>query len=357
MKLSGPASFPILAFALIVSVAFFGCSSAPEPEAGGEPGESSSAAEEPLGDSIELDGEPVARVNGVPIFESELDQYVEQQRAQLAQQGRRLDEEQQLILREQVLGGLINREVLLQEATELGLEAQPAAVESQLADIRSNFESDQAYESALETQGLREEELRENIEVQLTIDRLVQREVYSEVEVSEEEMRAFYDENPQFFEQSATVEASHILIQTEGLNEQQRAEALERAEEIREEVADGADFHEVAREESEGPSAPDGGRLGSFERGQMVAPFEEAAFSLETGEISEVVETQFGYHIILVTDRSEGGTQPFSEAEEQIRQFLMQERNNEALESYVNRLRADSEIEILRDDLEAPEAD
>jgi peptidyl-prolyl cis-trans isomerase C len=172
------------------------------------------------------------------------------------------------------------------------------------------------------------------------------------VEVTQEEKEAFYEENAQLFQQSASVDASHILITTQGLSEEEKEEALQRAEEIREEVAGDADFHEVAREESEGPSASNGGRLGSFQRGQMVPAFEEAAFNLEPGEISEVVETQFGYHIILVTNKSEGQTQSFEEAEAQIQQYLLEQQNNEALQSYVEGLRAEAEVEVLLGELE-----
>lgn len=322
------------------------------PESDGE-----AAGGESSGEPIEIGDEPVARVNGVPIFQSDLDRFVEDNRRRLAQQGRQLSEEDQLMLREQVLGGLINREVLLQEAADLGLEPSESAVDGQMSNIRGQFDSDEAFQNALEQQNLTETALRENIRVQLAIDRLVQQEVTGGIEITEEDKRDFYENNPQLFGEGATVEASHILIQTQGLSEDERADALARAEELREEVAGGADFHEVAEAESEGPSAANGGRLGSFQRGQMVPAFEEAAFSMEPGEISEVVETQFGYHIILVTDKSEGSTRSYEAAEQQIEQYLTQQENNQALESYVNRLRAGAEVEILYDEVEAPVVD
>jgi peptidyl-prolyl cis-trans isomerase C len=347
--------FSPLLFIFVGLLALFvaSCGSTPEEvEETGEPVETASEEESSRGDAIEIAEEPVARVNGAPIFQTELQRFVENNRRQMAQQGRELSEEDLVMLREQVLGGLINREVLLQQAGELGLSAQEAAVETQLGNIRSQFDSDEAYENALAGQNLTEEELRDNIEVQLSIDRLLQQEVYSQVEVTQEEKQEFYEENQQLFQQPASVDASHILISTQGLDEEAKAEALDRAEEIREDVVGGADFHETARELSEGPSASNGGRLGSFQRGQMVPAFEEAAFNLAPGEISEVVETQFGYHIILVTDKSEGRTQSFDEAEAQIQQYLLQQQNNEALQSYVERLRANAEVEILLDELE-----
>lgn len=353
--------FSPLLFIFVTLLAFgvTSCGSTPEEvEETGEPVEASgesSGSGEGGSEEIEIADEPVARVNGAPIFQTELERFVENNRRQMAQQGRELSEQDLVMLREQVLGGLINREVLLQQAGELGLEAQEAAVETQLANIRSQFGSEEEYQNALEGQNLSEVELRDNIQVQLTIDRLLQQEVYSNVEVTQEEKQSFYDDNKQLFQQPESVDASHILITTQGLDEEAKAEALDRAEDIREDVVGGADFHETAREQSEGPSASNGGRLGSFQRGQMVPAFEEAAFNLEPGEISDVVETQFGYHIILVTDKSDGSTQSFDEAEAQIQQYLLQQQNNEALQSYVERLRADSEVEILLDELEEEE--
>ena len=351
----------ILPLLILLSLVLFGCGSTPEPE---ESSEAEPEAEEIVvqdesegdsagsGDRIEVADEPVARVNGVPIFQSELDRYVDDNRRRFAQQGRQLSEQDQVMLREQVLGGLINREVLLQQANELGYLASQGAVDEQITDIRGQFPNDEAFRNALAEQNLTEVELRDNIEVQLAIDALLQQEVFPNVEITEEEKREFFQENQQLFGQPATVDASHILIQTEGLSEEEKESALQRAEELRDEVVGGADFHQVAREESEGPSASNGGRLGSFQRGQMVPPFAEAAFALEPGEISEVVETQFGYHIILVTDRSEGSTRNFEEAEQRIEQYLAQQENNEAVQSYVNRLRADAEVEILSNEVE-----
>lgn len=365
-------SAPLLIFMAFATVTFLGsCGSTPE-AADEETGEATAGAEttetggestdgevsaDPAGDSIEIGDEPVARVNGVPIFQSELDRFVEDNRRRLAQEGRQLNDEDQVMLREQVLGGLINREVLLQEAAELGLEATEPAIESQMANIRGQFDSDEAFREALEQQNLSETALRDNIRVQLAIDRLVQQEVSANIEITEEDKRTFYENNQQLFGQGATVEASHILIQTQGLSEDEQTDARTRAEAIREDVVGGADFHEVAQEQSEGPSAANGGRLGSFQRGQMVPAFEEAAFAMEPGEISEVVESQFGYHIILVTDKSEGSTQSYDAAEQQIEQYLTQQENNEALQSYVNRLRADAEVEILYDEVEEPLSD
>ena len=225
--------FSPLLFIFVTLLAFgvTSCGSTPEEvEETGEPVEASgesSGSGEGGSEEIEIADEPVARVNGAPIFQTELERFVENNRRQMAQQGRELSEQDLVMLREQVLGGLINREVLLQQAGELGLEAQEAAVETQLANIRSQFGSEEEYRSALEGQNLSEEELRDNIQVQLTIDRLLQQEVYSNVEVTQEEKQSFYEDNQQLFQQPESVDASHILITTQGLDEEAKAEALE----------------------------------------------------------------------------------------------------------------------------------
>jgi peptidyl-prolyl cis-trans isomerase C len=158
-------------------------------------------------------------------------------------------------------------------------------------------------------------------------------------------MRSFYEENPQYFEQPEQVAARHIILTTQGITDEAEL-AAKRAEleEIRQEIADGADFATVARERSEGPSASSGGDLGQFGRGQMVPEFEEAAFSLEPGELSGIVETQFGYHILQVTDRIPGRTESYEDAKENIRTFVTEQERNVAAQRYLGNLRSDAEI-------------
>ena len=152
---------------------------------------------------------------------------------------------------------------------------------------------------------------------------MIESEVFSEIAITDGEIEDFYTSNTAYCETGESVTASHILIAVESEDtDEEKEEALSKIEAIRQEIVDGADFAEVAKEKSEGPSGPRGGSLGTFTRGQMVEPFEEAAFALEPGELSDIVLTRFGYHIILVEGKTASSTRPLNEVSDQIRQYL-----------------------------------
>ncbi|MDR3305417.1 MAG: peptidylprolyl isomerase [Clostridiales Family XIII bacterium] len=147
--------------------------------------------------------------------------------------------------------------------------------------------------------------------------------------ITDEEAQAYYDANPTYFTTPFSVSASHILITDADHTDENRA----KIEDILAKAKAGEDFAELAAEYSDDSSAASGGDLGSFGAGEMVPEFEEAAFALEAGEISDVVETEFGYHIIKLTDRQEESVQPFDEAKESIVNYLQGQRASENIES------------------------
>lgn len=154
-------------------------------------------------------------------------------------------------------------------------------------------------------------------------------ETVKNVEVTEEEMKAFYEENLTHFEKGATVSAKHILVKEE-----------EKCQEILEEILGGKVFEEAAQQYSTCPSGQKGGDLGEFGKGQMVKEFEEAAFSAEIGHVVGPVKTQFGYHLIKVEAKTEASAAPFEEVQEQIRRNLVQQKQNKAYADKVAELKA-----------------
>ncbi|MCF8061101.1 MAG: SurA N-terminal domain-containing protein, partial [Deltaproteobacteria bacterium] len=144
------------------------------------------------------------------------------------------------------------------------------------------------------------------------------------VQVSDEEMRAYYEDNLDRYKVKKQVKARHILFRLpEDASEEKEKEVRERAREIHEQAKAEGDFAELARTHSEGPTADEGGELGYFSSGEMVKPFEEAAFNMEPGEISDLVRTQFGFHIIKVEDVREARTKPLEEVRDEIRENLL----------------------------------
>ena len=291
----------------------------------------------------------VATVNGEPIPRAEFDRIVAAQlhQGRFAAEGQ-VAPERRAAVRQQVLEALITQRVLLQRAAAAGVQVEPEAVDAMIDEVQRQFPTEQEFLIVLGEQGLTPQDFRLELENQLKIERLIDREVDSDVSVTDEEVRAFYDQNPRSFEQGEQVAARHILFTSDTLEtEAERAAAGRRLAAIRADIVAGADFGDMAREHSQGPSGPSGGDLGVFGRGQMVAEFEAVAFGLAVGEVSEVFETAFGFHIVQVTDRIEAVTIGFDEAEPRIVEFLLERGRNEAAGRYVAELRADAQVETF----------
>lgn len=246
--------------------------------------------------------------------------------------------------RERKLDGLIEQELLKQEAENrdisLDEEKKEEIFQNQLENIKQqNNMSEEELLEALSQQGIEsledyKEQFLSRNEDNLLINAL-REEVLSDIEVSDEEAEEYYEENKDQYEHDEQVEASHILLEDE-----------EKAEELIAEIDEGASFGEMAKEHSTGPSAENEGELGYFSRGDMVPDFEDAAFELDVGEITEEpVETEHGFHIIKVTDKRDAGTTSFEDAKEDIKQQIQGERQQDEWEQFVENLKEDAEIE------------
>lgn len=317
--------------------------------AGGNREQEAEQESQPSGEAQEIAiDDAVARVNGELVSRQEFDDVVESNIARYEyQSGQSFDAGQRPQLERQVLTGLITRTILEQEAADLGISVSDERFAETLDQFTEQFPNEEAYQLALEEQGFTEDEFEGELRRQMLIEELIRTQVYDQIEISDEDLRSFYDENAQFFEQPEQVAARHIIFTTQGVDEAGRAELANELEGIRAEIVGGADFAEMAREHSQGPSAADGGNLCVFGRGQMVPAFEETAFALEVGEVSEVIETQFGYHIVQVTERIPAQTQSFEDSRERIRQFLTEEERNTSAQAYVQELRGAAEVEEL----------
>src|SRR3712207_2363338 len=202
-----------------------------------------------------------------------------------------------------------------------------------------DVDRDAAFEGALQQAGLTEEQLRQQIREQLPVQE-VQERVAGAAGPSQEEVERFYEENKAAqFTTPQTRCARHILF-----NKDQR----DRAEEVKDQLEDGGDFAQLAKEFSQDPgSAEQGGDLGCLGRGETVPNFEDAVFGAEQGEILGPVETEFGYHVIEVTDVREESTQPLSEVEAQIREQLTAEAQSEEFATWVQRQREQRDVRYL----------
>lgn len=248
----------------------------------------------------------------------------------------------------QVLNQEISSELLFQESRKLDIKDLDKQVEAKIAQVKNGFPDREKYAKQLGSIGLDEKTFADSIRRDIFIANLVNTKIVPTISVSDEEIKKFYDQNPAKFRQEEQVRASHILI---GVDAKAGAEvkkaARDKAEKLRSELVNGADFATLARENSTCPSSKQGGDLGFFTKGKMVPPFEQAAFALKPGELSTVVESQLGYHLIKVVEHKKAETIQFPAARNKIEEYLKAQKTNLAVEVFVGELRKNAKVEVL----------
>lgn len=290
----------------------------------------------------------VAVVNGQNITTATLNSEIKGIMARLEAQGRKLGEAEQASLKEATLEKLVKLELLRQESKKAGITVGSADIDRELDGVRKGFADDKAMAKALAEAGVSEAELRKQIGNNLVIQKFINAKFKSNVQVTEQEVKAFYNGNQDKFSQPELVHARHILIAskaTEPKEERERKRA--KLGQLKKQIKGGADFAELAKQSSDCPSKERGGDLGFFPRGQMVKPFEQAAFKLNPGEVSEVVETEFGYHLIKIEEKKPAKTVSLDEAKANITVYLTQEKVNSGIESFLAEAKNKAVIKIL----------
>jgi len=233
-----------------------------------------------------------------------------------------------------------------------GMKTAPADLEKQvefkLAQNKGKFASPAEFEAALKESGVTEIELAEISRKDIVISNYIEKNIVPSITVTDEEIKKFYDENRAGLGEEPQVKASHILIGVDSsATPEVKAKAKEKAEAVLKDLKAGKDFAEAAKADSTCPSKDQGGDLGFFGKGQMVPAFEQVAFALKPGEISEVVETQFGYHIIKLIEKKDAEPPKLEELKEKIATFLKGQKTQKAVYDYVTRLRKETKVEIL----------
>jgi peptidyl-prolyl cis-trans isomerase C len=287
-----------------------------------------------------------AVVNGVAIskddFDREMDFYIKRAN----QRGQQVPEAQMGLMKNQVLDSLIDRELLFQETKKKGINIDPKDVADELQKIKQRYAKPGEFEQLLNDMGLTESDVQNQIERGLAIQQLIDNEVRSKVTIGDEEVKSYYDANPQLFEQPEQVKASHILVKVDAnAPQEEKDKARKKIESVQEKAKKGEDFATLAKTYSEGPSGPNGGDLGYFRRGQMVKPFEDAAFNLNPNETSDIVETQFGYHLIKVVDKKPAQKMTYADVKERLSEHLKKQKTDSEAGAYIQSLRGSAKIE------------
>lgn len=248
---------------------------------------------------------------------------------------------------------LVERRLLDNAISKSEIKVSDSEIDSKLDEVRAEFAKAQAtggeqvsLEQLTQQLGITAKELRESIAQSIAVEQLLEKRGVGKV--TDAEVRAFYDDNSEAFNRPEMVKARHILVRVDaGADEKaveaKKAEAADIAKKAR---AKGADFAALAKEHSEGPSAPKGGDLGMFGRGQMVPEFEKAAFGLDAGAVSDPVKTQFGWHVIKVEEKKDAGVVPFDEVSDQLKKKMQNEKLEGGIADLVSELREKAEIKL-----------
>jgi peptidyl-prolyl cis-trans isomerase C len=292
--------------------------------------------------------DPMIRVNGTTITRLELDRAVKVMLAQNQVQ-QPLPAELMKQAQDAALEQLTSAELLFQEASKLEIKDLDKQIEDKIAQNRAKFASDLEFEKALKTVDMTPKDMREFTRKDIIISNFIEKRYAAKATVTDAEAQKFYDDNKEkFFTKPETARASHILIGSdEKATPEERQKAKAKAEEILRKVRGGGDFAALAKSDSTCPSSKDGGDLGTFTRGQMVPPFEKAVFALKPGEVSEVVETQFGYHVIKLTEIQQASTEKFDAVKGKIVEYLKREKTQKEIIDLVEKLRNTARIEKM----------
>jgi peptidyl-prolyl cis-trans isomerase C len=302
--------------------------------------------------------EVVAQGKGVKVTRSQLDEQVINLKAAAVARGQMIPPERMKMIEQQVLGRLIGMQILNGVAIEADRTNGQASAIKRFDLIKENAGSDENFTRQLKTVGMTEAELRKKLTEEAIADAVLEREIT--FEVTDADVKKFYDENPAEFEQPERVHAAHVLIGTRGENGEEmsadkKKEKLKLAEDILKRARAGEDFGQLAKEYSDDPGSKNKGGEYTFPRGQMVPEFEATAFGLEPGKISDVVTTQFGYHIIKLIEKLPSSKVELAKAEPQIKQFLKTRGVQKLIPPYMDKLEKAANVEILDADLKPKE--
>jgi peptidyl-prolyl cis-trans isomerase C len=297
-----------------------------------------------------------ATVNGVDITKAELEAMMKPQLERMAARIAKLPpeviEQYTTQLRQQVLERMIAMTLLDQQVKASDITVTEEEVLDKINDIAAQQQpplSLDDFKVKVETYGQSFDELKQQFQKQLAYQKLLEARFGNELNFTQEDAQKYYSENKPQYEIPEQVRASHILIKPAAGDpnidpNEALAQAKAKAQDLLEQIRQGADFAELARTNSACGSAARGGDLGFFSRGEMVPPFEKAAFELQPGQVSDLVETRFGYHIIKVTDHKDPNVVPFEQVKDDIIELLTSKKEAELADQYLESLKAKASI-------------
>jgi len=252
------------------------------------------------------------------------------------------EERQKNLLRDQ-----IDQSLLEQRAKDLGISVENDVIK-RLDQVRqqNNFPTMEALQAAVEGQGMSWEDYKGNFRNQLLTQEVIRREVGSRVDIGHDDVKKYYDEHKQEFVRPEQVVLADIFLSTEGKTPEQVAVIQKKANDLLARLKKGDDFSELAKRNSEGPTAKDGGELGAFERGQLSKQLEDTVFALNKNQLTDVIQTKTGFEVLKVLEHFEAGLQPVEKVEPEIENRIYAERMAPILRNYLGELREESYVVV-----------
>ena len=295
--------------------------------------------------------EIIARVNNDVITMSDYQKAEEQLREEVAHdcQGCAQDKLMAEFKEQQkdLLRGLIDQSLMVQRAKDMGISVESDVIK-RLDDVRkqNGLASLEDLEKAVESSGLAWEDYKTTIRNGLLTQEVVRREVGSHINISNDEVKQYYDAHPQEFTRPEQVVLSEIFLSTDGKSPEEIASVQRKADDLRNRVMKGDDFNEIAKRYSEGSTAKDGGDLGTFKKGELAPQLEEVVFKMEKGQITDVIQTKTGFEVLKVENHYQAGLQPVDKVENEIMNRLYMQKMQPQMRDYLATLRTESYVMV-----------
>jgi parvulin-like peptidyl-prolyl isomerase len=296
---------------------------------------------------LDLPEGPIARVNGTEIDRSEFVKKYTKMTKAFTTRKKEIPAGLAKRYKQSILKQLVDKELLAQQIKKQSVAVDDAALATEFTEYKKMFRTEENFQRYLKSSDISEAQIKGNIRHNLAVTKLLEKQ--GDLNVNDESIKAYFDKNQARYEIKEQVRASHILLKVPAkADKAKEAEAKKKADTAFKSASKkGADFAELAKKLSEGPTAPRGGDLSYFTKGRMVPAFEKVAFGLKVGEVSDPVRTQFGWHVIKVTDKKEGRQRPFAEVKDSISKLLKNKNSRKAKAELLKRLKADAKVDVL----------
>jgi len=293
--------------------------------------------------------EIIAKIDGVPVNKEAYVRALVGFERNMKKIGKPISQQMLDRLKGSVIENIINTETLARQAQKDGVTIDSSKVEERFASMKGNFPDEKRFDQALAELGLTRDQLKKEIGKTMSVQALLQREILDAITITDEQVRDYYDLNQLEFETEEKVHCAHILLKVDkNATDEEKARTKAEIEGILEKIKQGSDFGELARANSKDKrSAEKGGDLGELSRRQLIPEVAKVVFTLEPGEVSGIVKSRFGYHILKVFKRIPQGIIPFDKARKKIKQRLRSKQAQSRIREYVNNLRKKMNVEKL----------